>query len=194
MLAAIYQQFFEDQWSEVLPPPPPPPSSGSPAQGAGWFRHDWFESSYFAPVWFAPADESALLASSPQFTYGGRGGRPLLRYDASQDDMLRRVRDWYDWIEKRNAKTEPSVDAVEPEPAQEAQVVEPPPAPLRNVSLQYPARQQPRPQAPVAAPEPAAPQPAMASDPSDDFDYAALMAAVEKEVAFVDASMAEFQL
>lgn len=194
MLAAIYQQFFEDQWAEVLPPPPPPPPpSGHAAQGAGWFRHDWFEARYFADVWFAPADESALLGASTQFNYGGRGGRPLLRPDTSQDDMLRRVRDWYDWIEKKQAKPEPVADASEPE-ATPAVAAEPPPVPLRSVSLPYPMRPQNR--APVTPPEPVAPPPppTQAADPMDDFDYEALMATVEKEVALIDAGMAEFQL
>jgi hypothetical protein len=122
----------------------------------GWFRHDWFESSYFAPVWFAPADESGLEDQLQPMFYGGRGGRPLLRPDTSQDDMLRRVRDWYDWIEKKQAKPEPVVEASEPE-ATPVVAAEPPLVPLRNVSLPYPVRPQNR--APVAPPEPVAPQP-----------------------------------
>lgn len=157
----------------------------------GWFRHDWFESSYFAPVWFAPADETGLEDQLQPMFYGGRGGRPLLRPDTSQDDMLRRVRDWYDWIEKRNAKSEPEIEAVEPEPTP-AVVVAPPPAPPRNVSLPYPVR--PQRLASTAPTEAAEPTPEKATAPMDGFDYEAMMASVEKEVALIDAGMAEFQL
>lgn len=172
----------------------------------GWFAHIWWAESYFAPVWFAPADEEGQAGLRPEF-YGGRGGRPLLRYREPwpeqrrrDDGLAQRVREQWEWLEwLRRRETAEAAEAEEaPPPAEDS------PEPNESLAAEEPALEAPPPLPPLAhpfayrppAPPPppvAAPAPPQTRPPADpEFDYAALMAGVDQAVAAVDTSMATF--
>lgn len=176
----------------------------------GWFRHDWWESRYFSPIWFAPADEEGQEGLRPEF-YGGRGGRPLLRYKPPKqeqhrhdDDLAQQVREqweWLEWLRRREIEQEiaqseekalgdlieaakdapPSVDAP-PDAANHA--------PLRPLAYPFKA---PVPIAMEQVESVAKPDKTNLKPPQDsEFDYRALMSEIDAAIADVDTSMATF--